>query len=294
MGAATVTVLGATGKTGRAVALAALRRGLVVRGVSRHGPPSPRGDDRPAAGSDRATHDLPAGVDRFLADPLTGEGLVDALTGADAAYLVAPNVHPAEVDLVARAARVATEVGVARVVYHSVADPDDARMPHHVRKGRAERLLRGLRPDAVVLRPCAYQQNLLPAALAGRIEVAYRLDAPFRLVDLDDVAEVAASALADGLEPGSTHELAGPEKLTVVDLAETATRVLGRPVAASATTVEQWRAGPGSGLDPGAAEELAAMFRAYDESGFVADPGPLARLLDRPPTTWADLLGRYL
>lgn len=282
MDAATVTVLGATGKTGRAVARAALRRGLHVRGTSRH-EASPGGPG-----------ELPDGADRSLADLLTGEGLVDALRGADAAYLIVPNVHPAEVDIVARAARVAEQVGVARVVYHSVADPDDARMPHHVRKGRAERELRAVRPDAVVLRPCAYQQNLLAPALDGRIEVPYRLDAPFSLVDLDDVAEVAAVALAGGLEPGSAHVLAGPEDLTVADLAEAATRVLGRPVTAAATTVEEWRAGPGAGLDPGAAADLEAMFRAYDESGFPAAPQPLARLLGRPPTTWTDLLRRHI
>lgn len=280
MGAATVTVLGATGKTGRAVAAAALRRGLHVRGTARH---------EASAGAPG----LPDGVDRSLADPLTGEGLVDALRGADAAYLIVPNVHPAEVEIVARAARVAEQEGVAQIVYHSVADPDDARMPHHVRKGEAERELRAVRPDAVVLRPCAYQQNLLAAALGGRIEVPYRLDAPFSLVDLDDVAEVAAAALVGELEPGSTHVLAGPEDLTVADLAEEATRVLGRPVTATATTIEQWRAGPGSGLDPGAAADLEAMFRAYDESGFPADPVPLARLLGRPPTSWTDLLRRH-
>lgn len=289
MGTGTVTVLGATGKTGRAVAAAALRAGLSVRGTSRRSHPVRHPDGRAAAPTD-----LPNGVERFVVDPVTGDGLEAALAGADAAYLLVPNVHPAEVDVVARAARVATEVGVGRVVYHSVADPDDGRMAHHLRKGRAERELREVRPDAVVLRPCAYQQNLLGAALAGRIEVPYRITAPFSLVDLADVAEVAATALAGGLEAGSTSVLAGPEELTVADLAEGAARVLGRPVTATTTTVGQWRAGPGAGLDERAAEELTAMFRAYDESGFRADPAPLTRLLGRAPTTWAALLRRHI
>ena len=55
-------------------------------------------------------------------------------------------------------------------------------------------------------------------------------------------------------------------------------------------SVEEWRAGPGAGLDPGGAADLEAMFRAYDESGLVDDPEPLARLLDHPAGTWVDVL----
>jgi NAD(P)H dehydrogenase (quinone) len=43
-------------------------------------------------------------------------------------------------------------------------------------------------------------------------------------------------------------------------------------------------------VDGSALEDLLAMFAAYDESGFTVDPAPLARLLGRPPTTWAQLL----
>ncbi|GAA1175854.1 NAD(P)H-binding protein [Ornithinimicrobium humiphilum] len=273
---ATVTVLGASGKTGRAVAAAARARGLTVRGTTRD--------------PGRLLADGARAVEPVAVDLATGEGLVEAFTGADAAYLVVPNVHPDEVGIVRRALRAADEAGVARLVYHSVADPDDRRMAHHLRKGEAEELLRAARPGTVVLRPAAYQQNLLPAVLAGRVEVPYRLDAPFSLVDLGDVAEVAADALTGRLPDGSTHVLGGPEELTILEVAETASRVLERPVEAAATTAEAWRAGPGAALPPSALSDLLAMFAAYDESGFTVDPAPLARLLGRPPTTWADLL----
>jgi uncharacterized protein YbjT (DUF2867 family) len=267
-----VTVLGATGKTGRAVVAAALRRGLTVRGTTR----ALRGSD--------------GNVAWHRADVVTGDGLAGALAGADAAYLIVPNLHPAEVDAAARVAEVATEVGVGRLVYHSVADPDDQRMVHHLRKGAAERVLRELRPDTVVLRPCAYQQNLLAAAHAGRLEVPYRLSVPFSLVDVDDVAEVAGAALAGQLEGGSTHELGGPQELTVRDLGRVAATVLDRPVSVASVSPQRWLSGPGAATSGSAREELVAMFAAYDESGFTADPAPLARLLGRPSTTWAQLL----
>lgn len=290
MGAGTVTVLGATGKTGRAVVAAALRRGLTVRATSRDPAAATSPDPGAAAGRDPGA--AAGGASWHRADVVTGEGLAEALTGAEAAYLIVPNVHLAEVEAVEHAARAATEMGVERVVYHSVADPDDARMAHHLRKGDAEGVLRELRPDAVVLRPCAYQQNLLPAALAGRLEVPYRTSAAFSLVDLGDVAEVAAGALAGDLEPGSAHDLGGPEELSVEDLARVAAAVLGRPVIATAVSAAQWRDGPGAGVAGSELEDLLAMFAAYDESGFTVDPAPLARLLGRPPTTWAQLLTR--
>lgn len=276
MGTGTVAVLGATGKTGRAVAAAALSSGLTVRGVSR--------DPRQVEGA--------AGVDWRRGDLLTGEGLARALAGADAAYLITPNVHPDEVDMVTRVARTATEVGVDRFVYHSVADPDDARMAHHLRKDEAEQVLCRLRPDAVVLRPCAYQQNLLGAALAGHLEVPYRLTAPFSLVDLDDVAEVAAKALGGHLAPGSSHDLGGPEALTVTELARRAAQTLGRPVTAATITAEQWLAGPGASLTGSSVRDLLAMFAAYDQTGFTTDPAPLTHLLGRTPTTWTQLLSK--
>lgn len=55
-------------------------------------------------------------------------------------------------------------------------------------------------------------------------------------------------------------------------------------------TVDDWLAGPGAGLGPSTRDDLAAMFRAYDESGLVDDPEPLARLLDHPAGTWVDVL----
>jgi NAD(P)H dehydrogenase (quinone) len=99
-----------------------------------------------------------------------------------------------------------------------------------------------------VLQPAAYQQNLLAAALAGRIEVPYSLDARFTNVDLDDVAEVAALVLTEPGHERATYELAGPELTTVRGLAAAASEVLGRSVVAGAVDRRQWAAGPGAAL----------------------------------------------
>lgn len=267
-----VVVTGASGKTGRAVAEAARALGLDVRALSR----SPH------------VADQDPGLVWHVADLVSGRGLSEALAGTQAVYAVMPNVHPQEATAIGALARRAHAAGVERFVYHSVAQPHDARMPHHVRKAQAEQAVREVYPDAVVLCPCAYLQNLTGAARSGELVVPYDLDAPFTDVDLRDVARVAAAALA-GLVTG-TITLAGPQRMSVREKAAVAEAVLGRPVHARAISVDRWLEGPGCGLAPTVRNDLAAMFGTYDQTGLVDDPGPLARVLEHPPGGWSDVL----
>ncbi len=270
-------VIGATGKTGRAVTRALATRGVDVRAAVR----STAAPDRTrAAGAGSAS----------VVDLETGAGLAAAVDGMDAVYHLAPNVHPDEVAIARRVATSARAAGVARFAFHSVLHPDDASMPHHTRKAEAEAVVREQNPDALVLRPAAYHQNLVDAARAGLIAVPYSLDAPFTNVDLDDVAEVAAGLLTGTAWAAGTFELVGPERLSVRELAAVATRVLGREVVAERLAVEAWRSGPGATLPASARADLEAMFATYDREGLVGDPTTLAGLLPRPPRTWADAL----
>ena len=271
-----VLVVGATGKTGRAVCTALVAAGVSVRAAVRSG-------REPAA---------PAGTTPVVVDLATGQGLAAALDGARAAYHLAPNMHPDEGGLAERVAAAAADVGLERLVFHSVLHPDDARMPHHLRKAEAEAVLReSLGTRLTVLRPAAYHQNLVAPARAGLLSVPYSLDAPFTSVDLLDVAELAVAALR-GAHGGMALDLAGPEVLTTRQLARQATAALGRPVSAQRISTKEWVAGPGAALDEQVRADLVAMFEAYDESGLVGDPSLLPGLLGRPSTTWTTCLAR--
>ena len=48
-------------------------------------------------------------------------------------------MHPDEVGIAERVATAAARVELERLVFHSVLHPDDARMPHHVRKAEQRR-----------------------------------------------------------------------------------------------------------------------------------------------------------
>ena len=271
-----MVVTGATGKTGRAVAEALLGRGVPVRAAVRPG--------RESA--------APEGATPVAVDLVAGNGLAAALDGARAVYHLAPNVHPDEVGIAARVAETAAAADLPRLVFHSVLRPDDARMPHHLRKAEAEALLReALGERLVVLRPAAYHQNLLRQARSGMLAVPYSLDAPFTNVDLDDVAQVAADALL-GAHSGLTLDLAGPEVLTTRQMTGEAAAALGRPVNNARIPLAQWRTGPGAALSDQARDDLAAMFAAYDEGGLVGDTEVLPRVLGRAPTTWMTCLSQ--
>jgi uncharacterized protein YbjT (DUF2867 family) len=257
-----IAVVGASGKTGRAITTSLASRGAVVVPVGRR--------------------EWPA--------------LAVSLAGCDAVSIVAPNLHPDEPPLVGEVLAAAESAGVARVVYHSVAAAFAPAMPHHLGKARAEDVVRRSSFAWTILQPCAYVQNLVPALRAGTpyLEVPYDVDRPFGLVDLDDVAEATAGVLLDDGHAGATYELGGPDLVSVSDVALAASAVLGRPVVARRQDPTDWATGPGAALEPREREWLTAMFGYYDRHGLPAGGRVLRGLLGGRSTSLAETLTREL
>jgi NAD(P)H dehydrogenase (quinone) len=219
-----IAVLGGHGKTGRAVAAA-----LAVRGV----------ESRPLGRADWS--DLPA-----------------AVAGCEAAYVIAPNLHPDEPAYVAEALAALSQAGVLRVVYHSVASPYAPEMPHHLGKAVSEDLVRRSGLAWTILQPGAYLQNL---DLSGPVTVPYAVDAVFGFADLTDVAEAAAIVLLEDGHVGATYELAS-RVATVAELA-----------AETGVTAQRTEERPGGWL--------GAMFAYYDAHGLPVGTRTLDALLGR-------------
>jgi NAD(P)H dehydrogenase (quinone) len=272
-----VLVIGGAGKTGSAVCRVLLARGVSVRAAVHAGSP----------------HRLGYAVDdahRVEVDVTTGWGLDAAMDGASAVYHLAPNMHPDEVGIARRMLSAAAHAGVPRFVFHSVLHPHDRRMPHHLRKADAEEEVRGYPGRWTILQPASYYQNLLSAALEGRLAVPYSLDTPFTSVDVDDVARVAARVLTERGHHRATYELAGQEALTVRDLAVVAREVLGQDVEAVQIPFWEWSSTSTGDVPDQVRHDLEAMFTAYDGSGLCGNATVLTHLLGRPPTTWGTLL----
>ncbi len=225
-----IAVVGGTGKTGRAVCAALERR------------------DHTA---------LPLGRSAWT-------DLAGALAGCDAAYVIAPNLHPDEPAYVEAVVVAARDAGVRRLVLHSVASPYIPAMPHHVGKAAAEDVVRRSGLAWTILQPGAYLQNL---DLTGTVRLPYRADAVFGFADLDDVAEAAAVVLTGDGHEGATYELA-TRQASVADLAAEAgvDVVVERPAGEPDGREEAW---------------LRTMFDYYDQHGLPVGTHVLGWLLGR-------------
>ncbi len=119
----------------------------------------------------------------------------------------------------------AKRCGVKRFVFHSVLHPQIAAMPHHWEKLRVEEMLFATDLDITILQPTAYMQNILGAWRGiiddGIYRVPYPVETRLSLVDLDDVAEAAASVLTEPGHGGATYELVGTPPLSQIEVAET-------------------------------------------------------------------------
>jgi uncharacterized protein YbjT (DUF2867 family) len=271
-----ILVTGAGGKTGRAVIQALAERGERVRAWVR----------RP-----QQLDGLPDTVTDAIAGDLTDPSLWrQACDGADALYFIAPNMHPDEPSLARLALDGAKAANVRRFVYHSVLHPQTRTMPHHWAKLQVEESLFASGLAFTILQPCAYMQNTLAywdaITQAGEFTLPYPVTTAISVVDLADVAQVAAQVLTESGHAGAIYELAGPQALTQVEMAQILADVLNRPVRAREMPLAEWEAGVRGRLDAYAVDSLLAMFRYYARHGFTGNPNALGWLLGREPVTF--------
>ncbi len=277
-----VLVTGAGGKTGRAVIAAVRERGALVRAVVRDG--------------DRHRDLAAPGVELAVADQRDPAALTTALDGCDAVCAIAPNVSPDEVAMGSAVVTAATRAGVQRLCFHSVVHPQLSAMPHHADKGRVEEQVVESGLAWTILQPNAYLQNLAgyrDQLRAGHYRVPYATDRPSAMVDLREVAEVAARCLVDGLGIHATFELSGPASVTPDDIAAAAARQLGTEVVAARQDPADWAAA-NQQLPTHARERLHAMFVHYDRHGSPGDATVLRCLLGREPCGLDEVLGELL
>jgi NAD(P)H dehydrogenase (quinone) len=279
-----ILVTGAGGKTGMAVIKALVAGGAPVRAFV-------RSLAHEAALTTMGVREVVAGeMDDALA-------LSRAVRGTDAIYHICPNVSPHEVVFAKGLIAAATDLGVSRLVYHSVLHPQIEAMPHHWSKLRVEEMLFSSALDITILQPTAYMQNSLAQwdrmVADGVYRVPYPVETRFSLVDLDDVAEAAALVLTSAGHSGATYELVGTPPLSQIEIAGTFGQTLNKAIRVEAESVEIWdRRARSAGMDCYQRETLIKMFRAYARDGLKGNPNVLGWLLGRPPTSLAAFAAR--
>jgi hypothetical protein len=111
------------------------------------------------------------------------------------------------------------------------------------------------------------------------------------MVDLEDVAAVAASVLTEPDHAGATYELAGPEAPTQIEVATILSEVLTRPVRAEQIPLAEWtQQAQAAGLGIYQIETLVKMFRYYEQYDFWGNSRVLACILNRPPTRFREFI----
>ena len=282
-----ILITGATGKTGQAVIAALALRG--ARGL--------RALVRPGSQSSPAAKKISAQAEIVVGDLLDTDALTAACSGVHALYHICPNMHPQETAIGRKVIAAACAARVSRFVYHSVLHPQVESMPHHWNKMRVEEVLCAAQLSFTILQPGAYMQNLLPDWLTiserGVHRVPYPPDTRLSLLDLADLAAVAALVLTEPGHSSATYELCSTPGLTQTQLAACFSEQLNRAVRTESISLSDWeKAARARGLADYAVATLLAMFRYYALQGLCGSPNVLRWLLAREPTTLAAFVQR--
>jgi NADH dehydrogenase len=229
-----VTVFGGSGFIGRHVVRALTKRGYRVRVAVRH--------------PDLAIHLQPLGgvgqiqavqanlryrwsIDRAVAGSDHVINLVGLLFEGGSQKF--STVHDFGARAVAEAARAA---GVPLTHMSALGADPQSHSLYASTKGRAEAAIRGILPDAIIIRPSIVfgpEDNFFNKfANMARISPFLPLigggHTKFQPVYVGDVAEVFARSVDGALKPGETYELGGGEVLTFRQCLEEMLRVIGR------------------------------------------------------------------
>lgn len=280
-----ILVTGAAGKTGHAVISALAQQGAMVRAYVRRS-------------EQTATVQTAGATEIAIGDIQDTVALQQAMQGVRALYHICPNMHPDEVAIGHQVIGAALGAGVEHFVYHSVLHPQTATMPHHWNKLQVEEALFESRLPFTILQPTAYMQNLLAGwakiCTEGRYVVPYPAETQITLVDLADVAAVAAMVLAQPAQHlGATYELVGTAPFTQNEVATMLGNGLGRSVTVEVLAHADWeRAARASGLGDYAVETLIKMFTYYEKFGLLGNPNVLGWLLGRSPTALTTFIQR--
>jgi len=274
-----ILVTGAAGKTGQAIIRALSATDAPVRAFIKHEEQIPT---LTSLGVD----------DIWVGDLLNPHSVEQSLHGVRAIYHICPNVSPHEIEIGQLVISSAQSASVEHFVFHSVLHPQTEGMPHHWQKLRVEELLFESGLPFTILQPTAYMQNILvhwdKIIEQGIFPVPYSKNVRSCLVDLSDVAEIAAKVLIDPGHIGAVYELVGTQALSQIEITRILSEELHLLVEVQEIPIEVWEAGVReAGLGKYQIDTLKKMFVYYERFGFYGNSNVLTWLLGRPATSLA-------
>lgn len=270
-----ILLTGVTGKTGGEVARQLAAAGVPFRAMVRN----------PAKAD--ALRNLDA--DLVFGDVADDAALDRALEGVERAFLVMPNGED-QLLLENRFTYRAQRAGVRHLVLLSSLEsvPESANpIPRmHV---DSEQFVRESGMDWTMIRPTFFMQTLLASATAIREQGRITMPAGNGTIAPTDLRDVGAVILRVLTEPGhanQSYDLTGPDLLTLVEVAGTFSRVLGRNVTYVDQPEAEFRARLASlKLAPWRIDAVCMEFAAIAAGVIDHTTGTIGRLLGRPPVS---------
>jgi uncharacterized protein YbjT (DUF2867 family) len=261
-----ITIMGASGHTGRAIAQHLLESGEKVRALGR---------------SAEKLADLKTkGAEVMTGDASDAAYLTRAFKGADAVYtLIPPNTGAADFsayqDRIGEAiVQAIRESGVQHVVFLSSlgAELPEGTGPIVGLHKQEERLKKLSGVHVLALRPAYFMENLFMSLgmikHQGMNGGAVAGDVPVSMVATRDIAEVAAKALrARDFKGFSFQEILGPREITFDEVTQIVGKRVGKPdVKYVQFSYEDMRKGMvGMGISEDLAGQYVEMSRAFNE-----------------------------
>jgi uncharacterized protein YbjT (DUF2867 family) len=254
-------VIGGTGKTGSRVLERLEQRGIETRIGSRSADPPFDWED---------------------SDTWAG-----ALEGAGAAYIsYYPDLAmPGAVEAVTALSQIALEQGVRRLVLLSGRGEEEAQ--------RAERALRESGADWTIVRCSWFSQNFSEGFFAEQMAagelVVPETQVPEPFVDVDDIADVAALALAEDGHVGQVYELTGPRMLTFEEAVGEIAGATGREIRYVPVSIDEFATGAReAGQPPEVVEFLAYLFGEVLDGRNANLADGVQRALGRSPRDFSE------
>jgi uncharacterized protein YbjT (DUF2867 family) len=153
--------------------------------------------------------------------------------------------------------------------------------------GETDQLLRESGLGYTILQPNSFYQNMLWSAQTIKNQGAFHLpmrDGKQSLVDVRDIAAVAAAVLTGKGHEGKTYEITGPEALSYHDVAPTLSKVLGKPVryvdvppAAAKESMLK------AGMPEWNAAAVTELYGVFATGQFAATTDVVAQVTGKPP-----------
>lgn len=275
-----ILLSGANGRTGRPIIAALANKHITVRAFIR----------------DKIQEEAlkTVGASEFsIGDMMDQESIDRAVKGCDKVIHIGPPMHPNEVEITQSFINAALKADVKHFIYYSVMHPLRRDVRHHKLKLDAEEALIESGLPYTILQPSRYMQHLeaiwQTVKESGVHAMPFDINKKFNVVDLFDLAEATAIVAASGEHLYATYELAGPESLSQLDMAETISKIIGRPVTAKAISMADLEAGARKkGFSDDRIGQMIAMNKHYDEYGFLGNSNVLSMILGRQPNRFAN------